>query len=140
MKLLNEEELSNLLAERNNLLQISEVRQQRINNLESQVNDLSSTLVMLNNDMITLKKILGVVGLEERLKELEYRVEEMSFDTKKDFVESVISSWMHDNFDVEAHLNDVYDWSKYVDYPDQDDIREQVKDAIQDLTFNVTVE
>jgi hypothetical protein len=139
MKLLNEEEMQSLLAERDNLLQIGEVRQERINKLESQINDLNSTLVMLNNDMITLKKLLGVVGLEERLKEVEYRVEQMSFDTKEEFVESVISRWMNDNFDIEDHLNDVYDWSKYINYVEDDDLGSKIRDVVRDMEFTVEV-
>jgi hypothetical protein len=138
--MLNESQIKDLLAERDNLLQIANVREKKLTALESTVYDLSSTLAMLNNDMITMKKILGVVELEARLKEIEYRIEAMSFDTNREYVESVLDNWMETEFDVERHLNDVYDWSRFIDYVDSDNIGEKIREVIDELTFTVRVE
>jgi hypothetical protein len=64
----------------------------------------------------------------------------MSFETNREYVESVLDNWMETEFDVERHLNDVCDWSKFIDYIDSDNIGDKIREVIDELTFTVRVE
>ncbi len=45
---------------------------------------------------------------------------------------------MNKNF--ELYLQNVYDWSQYIDYVSDDDLKDKVSEAVNELTFTVTVE
>ncbi len=72
----------------------------------------------------TLKEALGIQRLEDRIDELEN-----DFPTDKR-----IEKFM-DNY-----LQNIYDWSQYINYVSDDDLIDKVSEVINELTFTVTVE
>lgn len=72
----------------------------------------------------TLKEALGIQRLEDRIDELEN-----DFPTDKR-----IEKFM-DNY-----LQNIYDWSQYIDYVSDDDLIDKVSEVVNELTFTVTVE
>lgn len=76
----------------------------------------------------TLKEALGIQRLEDRIDELEN-----DFPTDKR-----IEKFMDNNF--ETYLQNIYDWSQYIDYVSDDDLIDKVSEVVNELTFTVTVE
>lgn len=72
----------------------------------------------------TLKEALGIQRLEDRIDELEN-----DFPTDKR-----IEKFM-DNY-----LQNIYDWSQYINYVSDDDLIDKVTEVVDELTFTVTVE
>lgn len=75
-----------------------------------------------------LKEALGIKQLEDRIEELE---NDPPTDRR-------IERFLDNNF--ELYLQNVYDWSQYIDYVSDDDLKDKVSEAVNELTFTVTVE
>lgn len=77
----------------------------------------------------TLKEALGIKQLEDRIEELE---------NTSVGIDKEVEKFMDNNF--ETYLQNVYDWSQYIDYVSDDDLIDKVSEVINELTFTVTVE
>lgn len=75
-----------------------------------------------------LKEALGIKQLEDRIEELENNPP----------TDRRIERFLDTNF--EDYLSNVYDWHRYIDYVSDDDLKDKVVEAVNELTFTVTVE
>ena len=138
-QLTREDRFSALLAERDNLNQVAEVRMKEIAHLNKVIEELKSSAEATEARFKAFSDSLGVTHLIERIAALELRLDKLNFDDKRSFVEDTISNWMGDNFEVTDYFDSVYDWSRYIDYVSEDDLTDKVRDAVRELTFTVEV-
>jgi hypothetical protein len=126
----------NLADHRNQLESIVSVTRGQNEQLINRLNEEVAISAALKTRLESIKSLFGIGALEQRIIELEEQVARLDAtkdDAIQDLLHDTITEYMRREFNIEEHLDDVHDWSRYID------VEDEVRDAVGNLTFTVEV-